>query len=162
MMSKLTSQNSIGIRALGMVMLIAGLGFMAACEIDMSVAVEGKNLPIFKLSGSGNLHFFIVSEVSPENLKQLPIGRNSDGDTILWEIWPTNLSFEQTRIWKLPFIIYGKIPEGFVQKIPVNGEPPALVEGKMYSAGGLAANANGGFVLFTILKGEIVVVDERW
>jgi hypothetical protein len=162
LMKKLTYQNFIGIRAIRTVLLIAGLGLMAACEIDMSVAVDGKNPPTFKLSGSGNLHFFIISEVAPENLKRLPIERNSDKDTVLWEIWPNNLSFEQTRIWKLPAITYGKIPQGFIQKIPVNGEPPSLVEGKMYSAGGPAANANGGFVLFTIRNGETVVIDERW
>lgn len=148
--------------AIRTLILIASLGLILACEVDMSVAVDGKNPPTFKLSGSGNLHFFFVSEVAPENLKRLPIERNSDRDTALWEIWPNNLSFEDKRIWKLPAITYGTIPQGFIQKIPISGEPSYLVEGKMYSAGGPAANANGGFVLFTIRNGETMVIDERW
>ena len=81
---------------------------------------------------------------------------------MLWEVWPNNLSFEEQRIWKLAPITYGRIPQGFIQKIPASGEPPLLVEGKMYSAGGPAANANGGFVLFTIRDGTAVVVEKDW
>ena len=81
---------------------------------------------------------------------------------MLWEVWPNNLSFEDQRIWKLPPITYGRLPQGFIQKIPASGKPPLLVEGKMYSAGGPAANANGGFVLFAIRDGKAVVVEEDW
>lgn len=161
-MRELSDKPFCFFRAFQLVFLLAALVLLTACEIDMTVAVDGQNPPTFKLSGSGNLHFFLVSEVAPQNLRRPPIERNSDKDTVLWEIRPNNLSFEDKRIRKLPPITYGKVPQGFTQKIPVRGEPPPLVEGRMYSAGGPAANANGGFVLFTIRDGKAVVLDEDW
>ena len=124
----------------------------------MTVAIDGKNPPTFYLSGSGNLDFFIVSEVAPKNQKQASAQRDSDKDIVLWEIWPSNISYEDRRIWKLPEIKYGEVPAGFVQKFPANSEPPSLVEGKVYAAGGPASNANGGSVWFTIRNGKSVEV----
>jgi hypothetical protein len=42
----------------------------------MTVAIDGKNPPAFDLSGSGNLNFFIVSEVAPENQEQTSAQRD--------------------------------------------------------------------------------------
>ena len=139
-------------------LLVISCCAIAACEIDMTVAIDGKNPPTFDLYGSGNLDFFIVSEVAAENQKQTSAQRDPDKDTMLWEIWPASLSYGDRRIWKLPDITYGKVPEGFVQKFPASGGPPALVEGKVYQAGGPASNANGGSVWFTIRNGQAVEV----
>lgn len=144
------------------VCLATALCLVVACEVDMTVKVNGENPPTFDLSGSGNLNFFYVAEVAPENLKRVPAARNSGWDTMLWEIRPHDLAYADTKIWKLPPITYGKLPQGFVQKIPADGEPAPLVEGKMYVAGGPASNANGGATLFTIRDGKAVTVEERW
>jgi hypothetical protein len=159
---KLVSQSHVtSLFGIGM-LLAATLCCGDACERDMTVTVVGKNPPTFNLSGNGNLHFFTVSEIATENTKSLPAQRKSELDVILWQIWPHDLSFEDTRIWRLPAITYGTVPSGFIQKVPAVGTPSPLIEGKMYEAGGPAANANGGFVLFTIRNGEAVVLDPHY
>ncbi len=126
----------------------------ACFERDLSIAIDGKNPPTFALSGSGNLNFFVLMEVPPENQKQT-VQRSSDSNTILWKISPTNTD---NSIRKLPPITYGKVPFGFTQQVPTSGEPPALVEGKVYELGGTAYNANGGFIWIAVRDGKIVKV----
>ncbi len=138
--------------------LFVFLAVFAACEIDMTVAVDTKNPPTFKLSGSGDLVFFMVKEVAPENQKLYPAQRDSKRDNLLWQIWPNNAP--STRVRRLPSITYGTPPPGFIQKIPEHGEPSPLIEGKVYEAGGPNSNANGGFVWFTIRNGEVIRVLE--
>jgi hypothetical protein len=140
-------------------LLIPFIVFIACYERDMSVSVAEHLPPTFKLSGSGNLAFFSVSEVAKENQHRIPFERDSDKDTVLWQIWPDGLTPEAKALKRLPPIIYGVVPPGFRQKIPSEGTPPSLIEGKIYDAGGPASNANGGFVWFTIKKGKVVKVD---
>lgn len=42
--------------------------------------------PAFRLSGSGNLAFFSVSEVAKDNQHRIPFERDSNKDTLLWQI----------------------------------------------------------------------------
>ena len=140
-------------------LLLAAFVFSSCYEEDMTVSIDERNPPTFKLSGSGNLAFFGVWEVAPENQHRRPSGRDGDKDTILWQIWPNKLSPDEKVIRRLPAITYGSVPAGFVQKIPLNGAPPVLVEGKVYQAGGPASNANGGLVWFTIKSGKVLKVD---
>lgn len=109
----------------------------------MTLTMDSANPPTFKLSGSGRLIFFAVSDV--------PQGRPSKIDNPkLWEIRGENL------ISELPAITYGIVPAGFRQVTPSAGVPPPLVEGKVYKAGGPAFNANGGSIRFTIKDGRAV------
>jgi hypothetical protein len=129
----------------------------ASCERDTTVAIhENKNPPTFSLSGNGYLNFFWVSEVGaakpiPPEL-QTSLGR----DKMLWQIWPTNV--QSTAIGDLPHITYGRVPTGFTQKIPLRGAPDALVEGKIYEAGGPSSGANMNVFRFTIKDGSAVEV----
>jgi len=132
---------------------------IACYEEDMSISIDHKLPPTFRLSGSGNLAFFGVREVALENQKLIPSQRDGDKDVVLWEIWPNGLSSDEKIIYRLPSITYGSVPTGFVQKVPQTSAPPDLVEGKIYEAGGPASNANGGFVWFTIKHGRIKKVD---
>jgi hypothetical protein len=142
------------------ILLLIPLCIFTACyEEDMTVSVTEHIPPTFKLSGSGNLAFFSVSEVANENQQRIPFERDSDKNTVLWQIWPDGLTPEARVIRRLPAITYAVVPPGFIQKIPSEGAPSALVEGKIYEAGGPASNANGGFVWFTIQKGKVVKVD---
>lgn len=125
----------------------------------MSVSVAEHTPPTFKLSGSGNLAFFSVSEVANENQHRIPFERDSDKNAVLWQIWPSTLNPEAKVARRLPPITYGLVPPGFIQKIPSEGAPSVLVEGRIYEAGGPASNANGGFVWFTIKNGKVVKVD---
>jgi hypothetical protein len=125
---------------------------LAACaEVDMKVAVNDRNPPTFALSGSGNLNFFLVMEVPPDNQTQT-IQRESDRNIVLWKIHP---ELGDNKIHKMPAITYGKLPPGFVQDFPASGPPPKLVEGKIFEVGGTAYNANGGFIWIK-LEGDTI------
>jgi len=129
----------------------------AACERNTTVAIyESKNPPTFSLSGNGHLNFFWVSEVNAEQ----PISKDArpmkNSDRTLWEIWPTEI--ESTAIPDLPHISYGRVPAGFTQKIPAQGTPAPLVEGKLYAAGGPSSGADMDVFRFTIKNGNAVEV----
>ena len=111
--------------------------------------VNDANPPTFKLDGSGYQIFFLVEENGLTNPRQ---------NRTLWKIVPK----EGTRreVWLWPKITYGKVPDGFVQKTPDGGEPPPLLEGRFYSAGGPASDVNGGEIRFTVRNGKIIDADE--
>ena len=119
-----------------------------ACEKGMTIAVvKDSNPPTFKLSGSGRLFFFSVSELSDVN------AASSESSTI-WEIRPK----DEDLISKLPEITYGVAPADFSQTVPKTGAPPPLAEGKTYQAGGPGLEADGGWIRFTIKAGKTVVL----
>lgn len=132
---------------------------LAACfEEGMTIKIDGRATPTFELAGSGNLSLFTVIEIGPENQKLPSVERDPDQDKILWQVWPDNLSYKERVIRRLPPITYGQVPQGFVQKLPKEGNAPTLVEGKIYEAGGPASNANGGFIRFIISGGKSIQV----
>jgi hypothetical protein len=118
-----------------------------SCERDMTLTLDAANPPTFKLSGSGRLIFFKVSEPVQGRLSKID-------DPAMWEIRPT----DDNQISKLPAITYGVLPAGFRQLTPIAGVPPPLVEGKVYEAGGPAFNANGGTIRFTIKDGKAMEI----
>ena len=96
-----------------------------------------------------------MGEASPAN--QVPAAqRNSEKDTLLWKIRPNEGTADVA--WDWPPITYGKVPIGFKQEVPAQSDPPQLVEGRVYAAGGPAHGANGGEVWFTIRDGKSVEV----
>src|SRR5207253_2234729 len=67
-LERMSMNNRNRIRPVLLVLVIlVFVVFLLACEVDMTVAVDGKNPPTFKLSGSGNLISFLVMDVPPEN-----------------------------------------------------------------------------------------------
>ena len=129
-----------------MTVLLAG-GFIA-CEKGMSIALtKDSNPPSFKLSGSGRLFFFSVSEVPDATTA-------SSAGSAIWEIRPN----EEDLIAKLPEITYGVAPAAFSQTVPKTGAPPLLAEGTTYQAGGPGLDADGGWIRFTIKAGKTVVI----
>ena len=133
---------------------------IASCERHTKVSIDGNVPPSFKLSGSGDLVFFVVTEIAPANQKLAPAQRDSRKDTVLWQISPNNLSQREKVISRLPSITYGVVPKGFAQMKPETATPPPLVEGRVYEAGGPANNAPGGFVWFTIRDGKSLQIEE--
>lgn len=126
-----------------------------ACEVDMSIEIDGKNPPSFSLSGSGGLISFGVTEVPPDNQTQR-IQRKSDANLPLWSILP---AMTDNSIKRLPVITYGKVPPGFTQQFPADGSAPApLVEGRIYEAGGGAHGANGGLIWFKVQGDKTVQI----
>ena len=102
------------------------------------------------------LEFFIVKEIAPENQSVSYMAQNIEKNVVLWQIWPK--TSESGRIDKLPKITYGGVLAGFSQKIPEHGPPPALVEGKVYDAGGPPVTMSKGFLRFVIKGGKAVQV----
>jgi hypothetical protein len=136
----------------GLIVSLLFVSTLGACfERDLKVSVDGKIPPTFNLSGSGNLNFFVVMEVPPQNQTQ-KVQRSSDNNIVLWKIAPRNI---ENSIRKLSPITYGRLPVGFAQLVPSNGEPTALIEGKIYEVGGTAYNSNGGFIWITVRDGKI-------
>jgi len=134
---------------------IASIFLLGACllERDTVVSIDGNNPPTFRLKGSGYQDFIAVHELSSKEIVPLPERPVIDTPT-LWEIWPPDgLTADQ---W--PLLKYGQVPSGFKQKIPQQGEPPALEEDKVYEAGGPASNANGGSIWFKIQNGKSVEI----
>ncbi|HZI61789.1 MAG TPA: hypothetical protein VFD62_13825 [Pyrinomonadaceae bacterium] len=100
------------------------------------------------------LDFFFVEEVAPENQNVPYTRQDPDKNVVVWQVWPK--SSDDGRIDKLPAITYGKVPAGFVQKIPIDGAPATLVEGKVYEAGGPPVTMSKGFLRFIIKDGKAV------
>lgn len=133
---------------------------LVACESEVTISIDGGYPPVFRLerhSAHVNyLDFFIVKEVAPENQNVPYTKQNPDKNIILWQIWPKGT--DEGTIRKLPPITYGKLPDGFVQKVPQSGEPPALMEGKIYEAGGPPVIMPRGFIRFIIRDGKSIEV----
>lgn len=133
--------------------------FLVGCGEPPTIHVDGKVPPTFHFTGSyfaehKLLHFFIVSEVGAANQGRPSDERDSNADKTLWQIWPD--SWEQGQLESLPVITYGKVPKGWTQKIPLEGTPPPLVEGKVYEAGGPPVDSRNALMRFTIRSGAIV------
>ena len=108
-----------------------------------------------------NLTFLGVYEVPVENI-DAPWSQRQKDKIVLWQIWPgagTNSSANA-----LPTITYGVVPAGFIQKVPANGPPPALVEGKVYEVGGPAVEVPHSYVRFVIRNGKAteVPIPGKW
>jgi hypothetical protein len=130
------------------------LAFLIACDPDTAiyVTVDNKMPPTFSFSGKWWAVDFKVAELPP----------NSQKDTLvkvktLWQIsYPKGI----LRAKRWPKVTYGLVPEGFVQKIPARGSPPALVEGKIYVAQALDTSESGGSCFFLIKDGKPIEATE--
>jgi hypothetical protein len=101
-----------------------------------------------------HLAFLGVYEVLPENQNLSWTAPKSKEDIVLWQIWPKDSSVNAADA--LPIITYGKVPPGFIQKIPESGEPPPLVEGRVYEVGGPAIEVPNAYMRFTIRNGKSI------
>ena len=56
-------------------------------------------------------------------------------DIIVWQIHPASNGeyYEFASADKIPIITYGRVPEGWQQKLPLTGSPPPLLEGYVYT-----------------------------
>jgi hypothetical protein len=115
-----------------------------ACK-GPSIQSDGRVPPTFSFTGGQfaeyrHLHFFFVHDETTNQTN--------------WQIWPDR--YESGDAGKLPVIVYGKVPAGWTQKIPAQGEPPALIEGHVYEAGGPPTDSHLGHMRFTIREGAFV------
>ena len=117
------------------------------CERATSVAVNGKNPPTFKFSGTGEIQRIVLFPVTAEG-KVPPKGA---------ELWVLHAD-GRTKASECPPVTYGVVPDGFTQEVPTKGSPPSLQESKIYAFGAITTEARGGDVWFTIRDGSTVAV----
>ena len=108
------------------------------------------------LTHSKHLSFFIVIELAPGNEKIPAYEQPRAANKTIWWIFPADAKGSEFE--NLPTITYGKTPPGWTQKTPERGEPPALVEGKFYEAGGPQIEVPWAHMRFTIRNGKAVRV----
>lgn len=141
------------------VTLVSTLNF--GCQQDMSIKMKETVPPVFTFQASPFTHykhltFFIVIELAPGNEKIPAYESPPAQDKTIWWIFPENA--ERGDYKNLSEITYGTVPSGWTQKTPVEGKPPALIEGRFYQAGGPQVEIPWGTMRFTIRDGKAVRV----
>ena len=121
-------------------------------ERDTKLIVKGTNPPQFKMSGSGELGALRV--MGPKTQREIE-GWDASA---YWVIVPENGCLEGEAIEDLSPITYGKIPKGYVQRYPEQGEAPPLVEREKYHVMADTVNANHDSKYFIIQNGKSVEV----
>jgi hypothetical protein len=132
-------------------LLVVILGGAFACERDTKLRIEGNNPPIFVLSGNGMLGTIRVR--GPEKQRDA----EGEDDFLYWVI--VNLEDQEQSVESLGPVTYGKVPKGYKQVYPENGEAPPLLEGERYNIRIATANANGVDKYFIIRNGKVEVSD---
>jgi hypothetical protein len=145
--------------------VVVSLSLVAGCR-SLTISISDSNPPVITFSASRfaeccrQLDFLGVYEVPLENQKIAKSASTPKENIILWQIWP-NAGTDNSADG-LPPITYGKVPLGFTQKIPTQGEPPPLVEGKIYEAGGPPISVPDAYMRFTIRNGKAVRLPIAW
>jgi hypothetical protein len=137
---------------------VFGCGFQTK---GMHTAMTEEVPPRFSFSGGrfdhvSHLPFFIVVEVPAENQSVRWNQPQPKENRAIWWIFPETGADGELK--NLPVITYGTLPPRFVQKVPEQGEPPKLEEGKVYEAGGPAVMVPCTYIRFTIRNGKAVRV----
>jgi hypothetical protein len=122
------------------------LMLLVGCEPHVVISFGEKVPPSFKFTGSGTLPFFVVIDLGDEKSSEV-------SDAVLWKIAPNSA---KTGTVPLGPITYGVVPEGWTQTVPAQGSPPALVEGRVYHAGGPEIEMPEGVVKFKITGGRVL------
>ena len=129
------------------------------CSGRVTIDMDDKVPPTFSFKRNFDemdyISWFYVSEVDPENLNTPSSERKKD-DKMIWEIEP--LTSVDGEIKHLTPITYGTVPPRFTQRIPKDGSPPKLLEGKTYEAGGPGVMVPKGFLRFTVRGGKAIRV----
>ena len=129
-------------RRLRFLLLLLLVANMSCGEPHVAIEIDNNQVPpSFRFEGEGAIPFFMVYE--------LPRGSEPDMTRakIIWDIRPNDLAHARVPLGPIK---YGTVPEGFSQRIPLEGAPPALQEGKSYQAGGPPIEMPNGFLRFTI------------
>jgi hypothetical protein len=131
---------------------------LMSCGSGVTVRMNESVPPSFTFSQNGShvdyLDFFVVLEIAPENVRVKRYDQDRKKNVAIWKVWPKGNS--EGTLSNLPPITYGRVPEGFTQEIPTEGAPPALMEGKVYQAGGPEVSMPDGVIRFIIRNGKAV------
>ena len=127
-----------------LVLSVAGL----SCEIHTKLSIKGGNPPTFVMTGNGTLTSIRIRGHERQ--------REAEGEeaSLYWVIKPEKGGAQ--IVGDIGSITYGKVPEGYRQQYPENGEAPLLNEGEHYYVRVVTSNANGADGYFMILKGQAI------
>lgn len=125
-------------------------------EVPTRVKVEGGEIPVFALAGTGNLASFSVSRLPPDEKLQ-----SRDEIRLLWKLvaQPNNSPGRALRV--VGKLIYGVVPDGYKQVFPEASAPPErIVPGARYSFYCETTNAPHAGGVFSLKSGQATKLDE--
>ena len=131
-------------------LILCAAVMLCGCERDTKLKIEGGNPPQFQMSGSGWLGRLVVR--GHKTLRKID---GPDASTY----WYLESGAEPNGVSKLSPIVYGKIPEGCLQKYPESGVAPVLSENEIYYVQVDTTNANGTSKYFIIQNGSVKFAD---
>jgi hypothetical protein len=137
------------------VSLVLALAFLfLACERDTRVKMLYEVPPSFELSGSGRL---AMVRVHGQKVREV-FGEMA---FVIWEIAPDSGRMNGDFVEDLSKITYGKVPKGYHQVFPREGETlPPLIEGQRYHIFFDTVGANGASKYFEIQNGKIIEIKQ--
>jgi len=116
------------------------------CSQETTIDVDGGKAPTIHVHGTDAVDWIWVYG---------PQGPEGEGPRIIWKI---NHTGDPMLIPDLPSITYGKVPEGFEQEIPANGEPPSLVDGQIYGITVVTRGYSHGNIKIRVQNGQSLKV----
>ena len=145
-----------GISLLVMVVTVS----LTSCHRRTSLVIETGNPLRFVVSGPEAMSGF---QISGPDLEREP-NREGDGSRLplLKVYWAVALPDGQERtLDQVGAIIYGTVPEGFVQVQPSSGAPPPLLERDLYNVRLSLKNGDGVNRFFAVRDGKVIAEGER-
>jgi len=134
------------VRAIGLLLSLPSI--FSSCEIDTSLKLADRIPITVTMSGNGTLSRLAI--VGHRTLRNIA-GPDSSA---VWQIKMKNYENGQT-VSSLSPIEYGKLPRGYVQVYPEQGEAPELEENVTYLIDVETMNANGARGYFKITDGKV-------
>lgn len=140
-------QVTVTLRIIFVVFLFVLSTGLSSCEIDTTLSITGGNPPTFVMKGNGKLGSIRVRGPHKQ--------REAEGEeaSLYWVIQAKDN--EARSVSSFGSLVYGKVPEGYVQVYPEKGETPPLIEGEIYNIRVSTINANGDDGFFVIRKGKV-------
>ena len=126
----------------------------AGCK-SLSISVNDTNPPVFSFSAGQ----FAECCTHLALLTVYEVDTGKDVKNVIWEIRPKSGTDNSAQ--GLPKITYGQLPQGFEQRVPIEGAPPALQEGKVYAASGPTIEVPDAFVMFRIQNGKAIRMSDQ-
>jgi hypothetical protein len=128
--------------------LLAALG----CEVGTSVTIEVG--PSFSFGGSGRLVSFSVYAPEPGHKIATPL----DAKALVWSIKPEGSSPSGAFVTEMG-LVYGKVPRGYEQTVPVARTADPLIAGQIYYFVAETTGATGAHGFFYMDKNELIPID---
>jgi len=126
-------------------------------EVPTQVKLEGSQIPVFALAGTGNLGSFSIYSLPPEEKL-----KSRDQIKLLWKIMSEPNGSAGYSLRAVGKVTYGVVPKGYKQVFPETGaSPEGIVPGARYSFYCETTNAPHAGGLFALKNGLAIKLNER-